>query len=101
MSQETSNQITVEIDQHLEKTLKIHSEAKKVSQEEIAYDFMLTGAINDTTQKIIQTELYKGIETIRGDLKTDSDRIYDKLEQLEQQLDSLETTIEKVLEQLD
>ena len=101
MSQKTPIQIIVGIDKNLQKTIKIHSEAKRISQEEVAYDFMLTGAINDTTQKIIQTELHKGVEAIRGDLKADSAKVYDKLEQLEQQLDSLETTIEKVLEKFD
>ncbi len=101
MSQKTPIQIIVGIDKNLQKTIELHSEAKKIPQEEVAYSFMLTGAINDTTQKIIQTELYKGTETIRGDLKAERDSICNKLKQLEQQIDKLELLIDKILEKFD
>ena len=101
MSKKTAIEITIEPDNHTLENIKWRAEVENKTIEEVAKSYLVTGAINESLSEVVQVEIGKGIETIRGDLKADSDRIYDKLEQLEQQLDSLETTIEKVLEQLD
>lgn len=98
MSEKELVQITIGISPSLQKTIELHAENTNKSENDVILDFLYEGAINKSVQAIIRTEVESCAKAINCQIVELSGKIDKHQLQIEGHLDSLEISVDKVIE---